>query len=239
MRRKTGKPVGTAREMPQGRGWGEIMQTTRRRILALLRERQKASVGELAVALEITPMAVRHHLNVLRGEEWVSVSHLERRDRPGRPRQIYQLSPAAEAGFPDGLSRLSGLLMAQLHASLPAAAWRGLVQRLAERLVSPAQGEEALSLEGRLRHSAHYLEGLGVELRWHTEWAGGWLICAGCPFDASGLWGEWACDLHQAMLMRLLGVGEGDLTRVGPSLGAEAPSRPCPEGCFYRLSPAG
>jgi len=189
-----------------------------------------ASVEELAGALGITPMAVRHHLNVLLGEALVAVPHVQRCGRPGRPRQIYQLAPAAESLFPDGSQYLSDLLLAELHASLPAEDWQDLVVRLAQRLIPPeVAAASSPSLEGKLARSAHYLRGLGVDLRWYVELAGGWMLRTDCPFDVVEHQGDWACDLHRAMLMRLLEVPEGALTWVAP----------CDEGCLYRLSGEG
>ena len=55
------------------------MQTTRQKIVELLRELGQATVEELADAVGLTQMAVRHHLNVLRGENLVATSSVRRK----------------------------------------------------------------------------------------------------------------------------------------------------------------
>lgn len=206
------------------------MQTTRQRILAVLRERGTASVVDLAGALGVTPMAVRHHLHVLQGESLVVTVHVERCGRPGRPRQLYALTPAAQGQFPDGFSTLSDLLLAELRASLPTETWEGLMARLAARLIpSEALPEEGAPLEARFLRSAQYLQGLGIGFHWYAELPGGWVLRTECTCGAEGGPSPWTCDLHRAMLVRLLEVPAGWLTWAGSTRG----------GCLYRLAPEG
>ena len=42
------------------------MQATRQRILEILKERGAATVEQLATELELTPVTIRHHLDILR-----------------------------------------------------------------------------------------------------------------------------------------------------------------------------
>ena len=55
------------------------MQTTRRTILEILRERGQATVDEMADQLGLTPMTVRHHLNLLQSQDLVVVTKLQHR----------------------------------------------------------------------------------------------------------------------------------------------------------------
>ncbi|MGC8839278.1 MAG: helix-turn-helix transcriptional regulator, partial [Anaerolineae bacterium] len=192
------------------------MQTTRQRILAVLRERGTASVVDLAEALGVTPMAVRHHLHALLSESLVAAVHVERCGRPGRPRQLYALTPAAQGQFPDGFFTLSDLLLAELRASLPTEAWEDLMARLAARLIpQEALPGESASMEARLQHSARYLQGLGIGFHWYAELTGGWALRTECAPAAEGEPSPWTCDLHRAMLVRLLDVPGERLARAG------------------------
>ena len=55
------------------------MQTVRKRILELLKEWGEASVSELAEALGIAPVSVRHHLDILQGQGLITVARVRRR----------------------------------------------------------------------------------------------------------------------------------------------------------------
>ena len=61
------------------------MQATRQRILEILKERNTATVEELAYDLGLTPVTIRHHLDILRSEGLVQAPQVKRRDTPGRP----------------------------------------------------------------------------------------------------------------------------------------------------------
>ncbi len=58
------------------------MQATRQRILEILKERHTATVEELAKELELTPVTIRHHLDILRSEGLVQAPQVKRRDTP-------------------------------------------------------------------------------------------------------------------------------------------------------------
>ncbi|NTU63973.1 MAG: ArsR family transcriptional regulator, partial [Chloroflexi bacterium] len=61
------------------------MQATRQRILEILKERGAATVEELGSDLDLTPVTIRHHLDILRNEGLIQAPKVKRRDAPGRP----------------------------------------------------------------------------------------------------------------------------------------------------------
>lgn len=74
------------------------MQSTRWEILQLLKRSERATVQELAKALNMTLMGVRLHLVVVERDGYVRRSTL--REKPGRPAMVYSLTPKAEEIFP-------------------------------------------------------------------------------------------------------------------------------------------
>jgi DNA-binding transcriptional ArsR family regulator len=123
------------------------VQTTKRRILAALREQEHSTADKLARELGLTPMAVRHHLGALAAEGLVAAASVQRLRHPGRPRKLFGLTPAGEAVFPDGTARLCALLLQELRQDRHAE----LAERLAKRLTPPgAPGSPELPLESRL-----------------------------------------------------------------------------------------
>ena len=54
------------------------MHETRQRIIEFLKEKNQATVEELATAIDLTPMAVRYHLNVLQADNLVAALAVRR-----------------------------------------------------------------------------------------------------------------------------------------------------------------
>ena len=95
------------------------MHAVRKHILEILKEREGATVAELAEVLEMAPVSVRHHLDLLQGDNLICVDRLERKGNVGRPQQIYALTPDANEFFPDNFAALALGLVRQLKRVLP------------------------------------------------------------------------------------------------------------------------
>ncbi len=95
------------------------MHAVRKHILELLKERDGATVAELAESLNMAPVSVRHHLDILQGDNLISVDRLERKGNVGRPQQIYALTNVANEHFPDNFAALAAGLVRQLKRVLP------------------------------------------------------------------------------------------------------------------------
>src|SRR5450759_5148536 len=95
----------------------QVMQATRQRILELLRDARILTVEELAAKLELTPVTVRHHLDILKSDGLVEVPEVRRRDAPGRPQYTFQLTPAALAFFPKNYQSFTNLMLTEINTS--------------------------------------------------------------------------------------------------------------------------
>ena len=83
------------------------MQSTRQEILEILKEERQATVEDLAQRLELTPMTIRHHLNVLQAQGLIEAAKVRRSQKVGRPRLVYTLTEAADDHFPQSYSTQS------------------------------------------------------------------------------------------------------------------------------------
>jgi predicted ArsR family transcriptional regulator len=119
------------------------IQSSKERILAVLKRSGARSVDDLATTLHLAPMTVRQHLTALERDELVSVA--EYRGGAGRPRHVYSLTPRGDATFPRRYDRFAALLLGELQA-LDADALTGLpetermtlvLERLAGREAAP------------------------------------------------------------------------------------------------------
>jgi predicted ArsR family transcriptional regulator len=81
------------------------MQATRQRILEILKERNTATVEELAKDLGLTPVTIRHHLDILRSEGVSQAPQVKRRDTPGRPQHVWS-NRSGRRLFPQELCRI-------------------------------------------------------------------------------------------------------------------------------------
>ena len=95
------------------------MHAVRKRILELLKELGAATVAELAERLEMAPVSVRHHLDILQGDNLICVDRLQRKGSVGRPQQIYALTDEACRHFPNDFATLANNLVRQIKQILP------------------------------------------------------------------------------------------------------------------------
>lgn len=114
------------------------MQSVRKRILEILKRRKSATVAEIAQLLDMAPVSVRYHLDILQGDNLITVSQVRREGSVGRPQQLYSLTTEADEHFPDNYPALTAGLVQQLKKVLPPeqlqAAFSAVAQEMASEL---------------------------------------------------------------------------------------------------------
>jgi predicted ArsR family transcriptional regulator len=103
-------------------------QKTKNQILHLLKIHGSQSAAALAKQLQLSPMAVRQHLQALQAEQLVT--YKEQRRTLGRPIKLWQLTPSSRHFFPDSHADLTADLLRSVETVFGAA---GLEQLLCER----------------------------------------------------------------------------------------------------------
>ncbi len=94
------------------------LHETRQKIIDYLKEKEAATVDELAAVVRLTPMAVRYHLNVLQSENLIIAADIRHASSGrGRPQQVYRLSEAADVLFPVDYYSLTGYLLDEMKTS--------------------------------------------------------------------------------------------------------------------------
>lgn len=94
---------------PSDSGLVGLLGDSRARVVELLRS-QPQSVAALAKALELSEVAVRHHLQILERDGFVSAETVRRKGR-GRPSSRYGLTDKARRLFPDNSAELANELL--------------------------------------------------------------------------------------------------------------------------------
>jgi predicted ArsR family transcriptional regulator len=158
-----------------------ILETTRGRVLALLREGGKTT-DELASALGLTDNAVRAHLATLERDRLVQPLAERRGGKIGKPATVYVVSPNADTLFSRAYIPLLTTLLSALGDRLSARELQALLADVGRRL---AAGETSSygQLGDRVRAASQLLNQLGgVSAVEEVEAGKQYLIQArGCP----------------------------------------------------------
>lgn len=191
------------------------MQSTRQEILDILKQERQATVEGLAERLELTPMTIRHHLNVLQAQNLVVAAQVRRLQTVGRPRLVYTLTPAADDLFPQSYAELARQMMSDIKETLGPAQTQEMIERLAARIARnapPPLGGQ--NLEQRLDQVAQFLENLGFILSWEKAEGGYLLANVNCPYRLVAKDHSEICTLDVLLLERLLGVEVRHVSRM-------------------------
>lgn len=181
------------------------MQQTRWEILQLLKRRGKATVDELAKALNMTLMGVRLHLVVVERDGYVQRSTV--RQKPGRPALVYSLTPKAEEVFPKRYDLLAEKLLEVLHGNGTAHDSAIVLRSVAHGMAAPFVGRlEGAPLEQRVGEVHLILEEIGAFASCERV-DGGFLIHQhNCLFYRVAQRNRGVCSIHELFLRELLGT---------------------------------
>ena len=182
------------------------MQETRQWIMNFLKERGQATVDQLSEELELTPVTIRHHLDVLRSEGLIETPQVMRRPTPGRPQHVYCLTDRANTYFPKNYAGFADLTLREIRERLSSeeldAIVRGVAQRMAAEAPRPTAGE---SMPEQLRRVVEFLNQKGYVARWEPDGQGYLLHMANCPYQVLARHHAAPCTMDLAMVAELTG----------------------------------
>jgi predicted ArsR family transcriptional regulator len=191
------------------------MQSTRQEILEILKEEREATVEDLASRLELTPMTIRHHLNVLQAQNLVTATTVRRSQRVGRPRLVYTLTEAADELFPQSYGELARHLVSEIKQTMGSEETEAIFRRIAERMADegplPREGQD---FEDRLDQVATFLEELGFIFRWEKTEEGYLLTNINCPYRHVTREHPEICVMDAVLLSRLLDVEPNRMSSI-------------------------
>ena len=181
------------------------MHDTRQKIVEYLKEKGQATVDELAEVVNLTPMAVRYHLNVLQRDNLISCPTVRRATGRGRPQQIYTLTEAADELFPVDYFGLTDYLLDELNAHLGKDGTSTLFVNIANRLAHEAPPiKENQTVEERLDEVVDFLQGKGFVVDWEMQ-DGKYMINAhSCPYRQVVKQHNYVCLLDKQVIGSML-----------------------------------
>lgn len=183
------------------------MQSTRERILNILKECGQTTVDSLSHELGLTAVTIRHHLDILRGEGLIASPLIRRRKTPGRPQYVYTLADKAASFFPKRYGQLTNLILDELRSHLSPAEMDQLMRNIGERIASQAGLSRKDGLETRLIAVTDFLNELGYMARWEQQDDGDYALhVANCPYEAVSHQNHQICTIDMTLLTCLLGT---------------------------------
>jgi predicted ArsR family transcriptional regulator len=179
------------------------VDSRRETILAFLKTRGHASLGDVAAHLEISKQGALRHMEALEADGLATVAPADEHRR-GRPENVYKLTPGAYEHFPHAHRELAGDLVDFLSADQ--------LQQFFERRAARMEAEYAsrlagLDFEGRVRELAKLATEHGHMAQVVELPEGGLAIRhCNCPIQDVAARTALPCLNEQQMYERLLGA---------------------------------
>jgi predicted ArsR family transcriptional regulator len=189
------------------------MKSTREKVLQTLASSPRSTIIEIAEAVGINAISVRHHLTNLQAASLVSAD--EERHGVGRPRLVYYLTDQGLEKFPTRYYRLTNNLIEQIKETLPESEVKKLFKGMADKLSEEYQSVfESLDLEERLALLKNVMEKEGYELDWERKGDGYEIQEIACPFYQIGKDHPEICLFDKSLISNLLSVSEEEITHI-------------------------
>jgi predicted ArsR family transcriptional regulator len=181
------------------------VKSTRDRILQTLLRQPRRTINELAEAVGINPISVRHHLTNMQVEGLVVAE--EERHGVGRPRLVYFLTEDGMEKFPTRYLRLTTRLLQQVKDTLPGPVVSKLFNRIAEDIAGDYSEQiQGLGMEERLEFVKELLAEEGFTVEWEKKGTQYEIHEISCPYYQIGLNHPEVCTVDQTVISRMLAL---------------------------------
>jgi len=181
------------------------MKSTKDRILQTLLRKPKITINEIADAVGINAISVRHHLSNLEKEGLISAE--EERHGVGRPRLTYSLTEDGMERFPTKYLRLTTRLLTQMKETMPAPVVSQLFNQIAEDLASEYSSQiQGMSMEERLDVVMELLAQEGFTVEWEKKGTQYQIHEISCPYYQIGVAHPEVCTVDQTLISKMLAL---------------------------------
>jgi DeoR family suf operon transcriptional repressor len=181
------------------------MKSTKDKILQTLLRRPKIRINDLAEAVGINPISVRHHLTNLQMEGLIAAD--EERHGVGRPRLVYSLTEDGLEKFPTKYFRLITRLLNQMKETMPGPVVAKLFSQIAEDLAGEYSSQiQDLSMEERLEFVKELLAQEGFTVEWEKKGNEYQIHEISCPYYQIGTAHPEVCTVDQTLISKMLAL---------------------------------
>jgi len=181
------------------------MKSTKDKILQTLLRKPKITINDLAEAVGINPISVRHHLTNLQMEGLIAAE--EERHGVGRPRLVYSLTQDGMERFPTKYLRLTTRLLTQMKESMPGPVVAQLFNQIAEDLANEYSSQiQGMSMEERLEFVKEMLAQEGFTVEWEKKGNDYQIHEISCPYYQIGVAHPEVCTVDQTLISKMLAL---------------------------------
>jgi DeoR family transcriptional regulator, suf operon transcriptional repressor len=181
------------------------MKSTRERILQTLLSHPRSTINELAEAVNINAISVRHHLTSLQAESLVTAE--EERHGVGRPRLVYFLTEKGLERFPTSYFRLTNRLLDQMKENFPGPVVSNLFAQMASHMTAGyAQQVQGMSIEEKLNFIKNLLAEEGFSVEWEKQEEHYAIHEITCPYYHVGQSHPEVCMVDQTVISSVLSI---------------------------------
>ncbi len=191
------------------------MKSTRERILQELLANQQSSISDLAQAVGINAISVRHHLTSLQAEGLVEAR--EERHGVGRPRLVYFLTGEGREKFPTRYLELTNLLINHLKVTFSHEALEDIFSQIAKEITQDdIQNLEGRSVEEKLDLLKRFMdrEGYGG-VQWEKRGDTYLIHQTSCPYFHVTQQHPEVCTLTRSIMSRFLSLDTEKIDYIG------------------------
>lgn len=179
------------------------MKSTREKILQTLLNNPRSTISELAEAVGINSISVRHHLNSMLADNLVVAE--EERHGVGRPRLVYLLTETGVEKFPTRYFRLANRILGQLKATLPSDAVETIFSEIAKDLAEDNRRiTQNMSFEEKLNFLKELFAEEGFTIEWRKEGDKYTIDEITCPYYHVSQAHPEVCSVDQTLISTVL-----------------------------------
>ncbi len=181
------------------------MKSTRDRILQTLLLNPSSTIGDLAEAVDINTVSVRHHLTNLQAEGLVQSAEV--RHGVGRPRLVYSLTDNGAELFPTRYLRLVNQLIAQLKNRMSKKDLEKILAQIATEITGDQVNKiRNMPVDEKLAHMQQFLINEGYIIEWEKEGSNYIINEISCPFYHISQSHPEVCVIDRTIFSTLLSV---------------------------------
>lgn len=183
----------------------ERTKTTRERVLQTLLSHQRCTINELAQAVEINPISVRHHISRLEADGLVTSEEVHH--GVGRPKRFYYLTELGREKFPTHYLRFTLRLLEQLKETMPKEMLNNLFSQIAKDMAANYEIEmKDMNIEDKIKLVASLLNKEGFTVDWEKQGENYIIRGINCPYYHIGQNHPEVCALDQTLISTMLSV---------------------------------
>lgn len=193
-----------------------MLQETRRHLIDILKKHGPLTVDQIVEHLheradkKVTAATVRHHLEILKENGIIDTPQVKRRNHPGRPKHLFELTEKADDYFPTNYANLAEGLLRQIKSTLPDNQINVILEGTAQEMAAQANIPAHLPMEKRLDYVIEHLNRQGYQASWHEgnyQDAEGFILeTSNCPYEKVVETHDDVCVVDIVLISSLLGI---------------------------------